>query len=119
MSTRTPAGDEHELPSLEAVLAGTLALMTGYSQALQAALHPEKRLAMGAKIGWQLEVLAGSAQLSPGFREVLRDLRRHWQSMTTCTLDSQPLARAQRETAGVSAPATWPAEEALPPHRLH
>ena len=45
------AVEEHELPCLEAVLAGTLALMTGYSQALQAELHPRQRIQMGEKIG--------------------------------------------------------------------
>jgi len=36
--------EEHELPSIEAVLAGTLALLTGYSHALQAGLDPAQRL---------------------------------------------------------------------------
>ena len=41
--------EEHELPCIEAVLAGTLALMTGYSQALQAELGPQQRVSMGKR----------------------------------------------------------------------
>jgi hypothetical protein len=77
--------EEHELPCIEAVLAGTLALMTGYSQALQAAAHPEQRLMMGRKITRQLELLAGHPQLSCGFRQVLMGLATRWQAMSDCT----------------------------------
>ena len=77
--------EEHELPCIEAVLAGTLALMTGYSQALQAASHPEQRLLMGHKITRQLALLADHEQLSTGFRAVLDGLRQRWLSMSACT----------------------------------
>lgn len=77
--------EEHELPCLEAVLAGTLALMTGYSQALQAELHPEQRVRMGAKIGDNFTLLAQHPQLSLGFRQVLLGLQRRWNAMTECS----------------------------------
>jgi len=77
--------EEHELPCIEAVLAGTLALMTGYSQALQAAAHPEQRLLMGRKITHQLGLLADQAQLSTGFRQVLSGLSERWLLMSACT----------------------------------
>ena len=77
--------EEHELPCIEAVLAGTLALMTGYSQALQAELGPQHRVSMGQKIGDNLALLADHPQLSLGFRQVLRGLRRRWHSMSECT----------------------------------
>ena len=77
--------EEHELPCIEAVLAGTLALMTGYSQALQAAAHPEQRLLMGRKITRQLELLADHPQLSCGFRQVLSGLGTRWRLMSDCT----------------------------------
>jgi hypothetical protein len=77
--------EEHELPCVEAVLAGTLALMTGYSQALQAATHPEQRLLMGRKITRQLDLLAAHAQLSCAFRQVLGNLSQRWQLMSACT----------------------------------
>jgi hypothetical protein len=77
--------EEHELPSIEAVLAGTLALMTGYSQALQAEVDPQGRVAMGDKIGDNLGLLLDHPQLSPGFRQVLLGLQRRWQAMGECT----------------------------------
>ena len=77
--------EEHELPSVEAVLAGTLALMTGYSQALQAALDPRQRLKMGEKIGTNLSLLVDHPLLSLGFRQVLLGLQGRWQAMSRCT----------------------------------
>ena len=77
--------EEHDLPSVEAVLAGTLALMTGYSQALQAELDPRGRVAMGDKIGDNLGLLLDHPQLSPGFRQVLLGLQRRWHAMSECT----------------------------------
>ena len=90
--------EEHELPCIEAVLAGTLALMTGYSQALQAAAHPEHRLPMGRKISRQLELLADHPQLSCGFRQVLAGLGTRWQAMSACT------EAAERDCAPSRAP---------------
>ena len=84
-STNAADFEEHELPCLEAVLAGTLALMTGYSQALQAALEPQHRLSMGMKISENLGLLVDHPQLSLGFRQVLLGLRNRWQSMSRCT----------------------------------
>jgi hypothetical protein len=80
--------EEHELPCIEAVLAGTLALMTGYSQALQAELHPRQRVPMGEKIGDNLALLSQQPQLSPGFRQVLLGLHRRWRAMDACTRDA-------------------------------
>jgi hypothetical protein len=80
--------EEHELPCLEAVLAGTLALMTGYSQALQAELRPHQRVLMGEKIGDNLALLLHQPQLSSGFRQVLLALHRRWQAMNACTRDA-------------------------------
>jgi hypothetical protein len=88
--------EEHELPSVEAVLAGTLALMTGYSQALQAELDPQMRLRMGLKIGENLSMLAGHPQLSMGFRQVLLGLQDRWQSMSECTVQASPAGRETR-----------------------
>ena len=60
--------EEHELPTVEAVLAGTLALMIGYSQALLVEQHPEHRVLMGRKIGNNLALLAEHPQLSAAFQ---------------------------------------------------
>ena len=77
--------EEHELPSIEAVLAGTLALMTGYSQALQAEHDPAQRLRMGLKVADNLALMVDHPQLSLGFRQVLLGLQRRWQAMSECT----------------------------------
>jgi hypothetical protein len=85
---------ELELPALEAVLAGTLALMTGYGQALQADLHPGHRLAMGAKVARNLGMLADDPRFSDNFRTVLARLGGRWQWMTCCTHAAQADAAA-------------------------
>jgi hypothetical protein len=82
--------EEHELPSVEAVLAGTLALMTGYSQALQADLHPQQRVAMGVKIGANLDLLAEHPALSENFQRLLLGLRARWRLMSDCTAQAAP-----------------------------
>jgi len=89
-----PIVEEHELPSVEAVLAGTLALMTGYSQALQADLHPQQRIQMGVKIGTNLDLLAGHPALSENFQRLLLGLRARWRLMSDCTAAAAPLAWA-------------------------
>ena len=81
-------GEEHELPTVEAVLAGTLALMTGYSQALLAELNPEHRVLMGRKIGNNLALLAEHPQLSTPFQTVLGGLQRRWAQMAGCTAEA-------------------------------
>jgi hypothetical protein len=88
--------EEHELPAVEAVLAGTLALMTGYSQALLAELNPEHRVLMGRKIGNNLALLAEHPQLSAPFQTVLGGLQRRWTQMAGCTAEA---ARACRSPA--------------------
>ena len=77
--------EEHELHSVEAVLAGTLALMTGYSQALQAELDPQGRIGMGEKVASNLGLLLDHPQLSLGFRQVLFGLQQRWVAMSECT----------------------------------
>jgi hypothetical protein len=86
-----PIVEEHELPSVEAVLAGTFALMTGYSQALQADLHPQQRLQMGAKIVANLDLLASHPTLSENFQRLLLGLRARWRLMSDCTAAAAPL----------------------------
>lgn len=80
--------EEHELPAVEAVLAGTLALMTGYSQALLAELHPEHRVLMGRKIGNNLALLAEHPRLSSSFQTMLAGLKRRWAQMAGCTAEA-------------------------------
>lgn len=92
MSPALTCDEELVLPRLEAILAGTLALMTGYSQALQAALHPAQRLAMGRKIGGNLGLLAGHPALSENFQRIVLGLEARWALMSECTEASAPAA---------------------------
>jgi hypothetical protein len=98
--------EEHELPSIEAVLAGTLALMTGYSQALQAELHPEHRLLMGAKIGNNLALLTEHPMLSVNFKRILVGLQHRWMLMSACTAEAAP-NRACGAAASADTPPQW------------
>jgi hypothetical protein len=60
---------------MEALLAGTLALMTGYAQAC----CDSHREAMARKIATNLESLAQAQALSPHFRTMLWNLLARWQ----------------------------------------
>jgi hypothetical protein len=83
-----PTVEEYELPRGEAVLAGTLALMTGYSQALQAEHDPAQRLVISLRIAQNLERLADQATLSAPFRALSGKLATLWQQMASCTADA-------------------------------
>ena len=87
-----PITEEHELPGIEAMLAGTLALMTGYGQASQAELDPSYRLRLGLKVIDNLELLVDHPQLSRGFRDLLSSLQTRWQAMSRCTEESAQVA---------------------------
>lgn len=66
--------EEYTLPSAEALLGGTMALMTGLRQT-QCAQHREL---MVHKIATNLAALADSPQLSVGFRQLIVSLRQRW-----------------------------------------
>ena len=69
--------EEYQLPCAEALLAGTLALMTGHVQT-----HCDgHRELMNAKIVTNLARLVEHPVLSPQFRAALGNLRTHWQVM--------------------------------------
>ena len=89
-----PPDMEVELPAVEAVLAATLALMTGYAQALQADLDPGHRVLMGDKIGRNLASLARHAGLSEGFQRIALGLQARWALMAACTAQSCGFAEA-------------------------
>lgn len=69
--------EEYRLPCHEALLAGTLALMTGHAQAG----CDGTRQAMNTKIVDNLSQLAGHPVVSPLFRAALRSLLAHWEVM--------------------------------------
>ena len=66
--------EEYSLPRAEALLAGTLALMTGYVQAC----CDSHREAMGHKIVTNLQLLGQAGVLTPHFRTMLRNLQSRW-----------------------------------------
>lgn len=94
--------EEHAMPTIEAQLAGALALMTGYSQSLQAAQHPLQRMRLGCGIDASLAELAACPHLSPGFRDVLESLRRRWAEMNECSAAGAALL--SRSTVAFAAP---------------
>lgn len=73
--------DAPPLPSAEAMLAGTLALMTGVVEraalAQPLAAHGQSLL-MANKVRSNLFELAGHPHLSAGFRAMVQRLRGHW-----------------------------------------
>lgn len=68
--------EEYTMPCSEAILAGTMALMTGHVQTCCSA-HRE---AMAGKIVSNLAALAADPLLSPGFKTLLWSLCQRWQS---------------------------------------
>ena len=66
--------EEYSLPCAEALLAGTLALMTGYVQAC----CDSHRDAMGRKITANLQMLADAEGFTPHFRTVVWSLQGRW-----------------------------------------
>lgn len=107
-----PAADEDEarnLPSAEAMLAGTLALMTGVVE--RAALSQPlaghaQSLMMAAKVRSNLFFLSGHPQLSSGFRTTVDRLRTHWDRLTS-------------PAASTADPAVTPASAELARHLWH
>ena len=75
---------EYHLPCAEALLAGTLALMTAHTQACCA----NHRSRMEAKILSNLSQLGNQAGLSPQFRAALANVRRHWQVLHGACADA-------------------------------
>lgn len=68
------ADEEYALPCAEALLAGTLALMTGHAQAI----CPNRRMLMALKIRHNLGQLRSHRGLNEQFRVVLLRLCHEW-----------------------------------------
>lgn len=68
--------EEYTLPSMEALLAGTLALMTGYAQSARDCPH---RALMARKLVSNLLYLSAHPQLSPPMQIMVANLRTRWQ----------------------------------------
>ncbi len=70
------ADEEYTLPGVEALLAGTLALMTGYAQSARECPH---RSLMARKLVSNLLYLSAHPQLSTPMQTMLANLRTRWQ----------------------------------------
>lgn len=70
------ADEEYTMPSVEALFAGTLALMTGYAQSARECPH---RPLMAGKLVSNLLYLSAHPQLSPPMQTMLANLRTRWQ----------------------------------------
>ena len=68
------SAEEYSMPCAEALLASTLALMTGYVQAC----CDDHRDAMGRKIVANLQFLSESPLLTAHFRTLVGNLRGRW-----------------------------------------
>lgn len=76
---------EIELPAAEALLAGTLALMTGFDdpQADEAHRDAAHRSLLARKISANLSLLAAHPLLSPNFQTVVWGLCNRWRGICT------------------------------------
>ena len=68
--------EEYTLPPVEALMAGTLALLTGYAQSAPDCAH---RPLMAAKLVSNLFFLSGHPDLSAPMQTMLANLRTRWQ----------------------------------------
>lgn len=77
-TSETPdfATEEYTLPCVEALLAGSFALMTGYAQSAPDCPH---RPLLAAKLISNLIRLSHDSALSPQMRAMLSNLRTRWQ----------------------------------------
>ncbi len=93
--------EEYSLPCAEAVLAGTLALMTGHAQARSSS----QRAAMGEKVVAGLQHLARSSHFTPHFCALLGSLQHKW--VQQCAADSQLPRPAAALSAAEQRRALW------------
>ena len=104
--------DGQRLPSAEAVLAATLALMTGHAQAC----CEERRWAMLTKTIANLDLVARHPGMSPGFKAVVAQLHGMWlqllesrqepapQSPRTRSNQAKPPQRANKHPPQITQP---------------
>ncbi|MEN9844532.1 MAG: hypothetical protein RLZZ612_2361 [Pseudomonadota bacterium] len=83
------ADEEYLMPSPEAMLAGTLALMTGYAQQQDDGIKG----VMAKKVVSNLFFLIQHPYLSEAFRQMLTQLRERWQHSLVLAEPSPAVAR--------------------------
>lgn len=105
-----------ELPCIDAMLMGTLALMTGYAEHQCEQGNPRCRDLMAKKIGSNLFFLASHPRLSAPMAAVMGNLQRHWHTLSARTsLESSaaassgcadaPLPAQERQATRLDSPA--------------
>ena len=72
-----PEDESHEMPCVEAMLAGTLALMTGHAESA----CRQQRALMARKVVSNLFFLASHPGLNPNFRTVMGKMHPHWTAL--------------------------------------
>ncbi len=106
--TQTACDEEYNLPCAEALLAGTLALMTGYMQAC----CDSHRDAMGRKIVTNLQLLGQADVFTPHFRTMVWSLQGRWAQQ--CAAQGGEPAAQQALSAAEQRRALWvPAPETV------
>lgn len=97
-ATASPQGDEeYDMPCAEALLAGTLALMTAYAQSSR----DGHRDLMARKIATNIQVLARHPLLSIGFKTMLSNLQARWINPVQGSLEGEePDPHMLRKLAG-------------------
>lgn len=93
--------EEHVMPCAEAMLAGTLALMTGHAQSACAT----QRDLMGRKIRSNLFFLGQHPALTPNFRTVVQRMHLHWDTLL-------------KASEGTTTPSPLGSDDLLPERRL-
>ncbi|GAA4429296.1 hypothetical protein [Acidovorax lacteus] len=102
-SAPVSADEEYALPGVEALLAGTLALMTGHAQAC----CDGHRDAMARKIAAQLGWIGELQGFTPHFRTVLGTLRARWLQQAGLPDDAGAHAQAAALSAAEQHRALW------------
>ena len=101
--------EEYDLSGAEAVLAGTLALMTGHAQASCTG----QRAAMAHKITANLQTLARRRGGSPAFTAMLRNLQERWAQLYAA-LDAPSPQGAERASLQPAQPSRHALRMAAP-----
>jgi len=76
-----PHDEEYVMPCAEAMLAGTLALMTGHAQSA----CTRQRVLMAKKIRSNLYFLGQNPDLTANFRTVVQRMHQHWDTLLSAT----------------------------------
>ena len=117
LTSNNPCAARHrdiqiELPHMDGLLAGTMALMTGYAEHQCDLGNAERRKQMAKKIATNLTELAMHPCMTVTLAMVMRNLQAHWHTLTS--LDALEAMQVQNKSklrhsasAEPSAQAVW------------